>query len=63
MKITLFCRLNATLSAYQKAMKVSVTTPGAFLAPTTLATALQWQRQADSSRCVWVGGGPARWRP
>ena len=35
------CRLNAMLSAYQKAMKDRVTTAGAALAPTTLETVLQ----------------------
>lgn len=41
MKMTLFCRLNAMLSAYQKAMKLRVTIVGASLGPVTLATALQ----------------------
>jgi hypothetical protein len=41
LKIDLFWRLKATLREYQKAIKPRVTTEGAFLAPTTLATALR----------------------
>lgn len=50
--MALACRLNAMFRAYQKAMKDRVTTAGAALAPTTLATVLQ-EGQQQTHRADW----------